>query len=313
MDLLDLKSATLYKKIRGDIKVSLEEFFLLCEKYSLNYSHLLSAVQAGGFFDIPQLNSKKLDPQDYLSRLITDLEGAQDLTDPCLWISASDIPLAYDFAFPAIPYFKIYMNSMTNWNYQDAKRNLFSLDDYESDRKLDSKLNRALGLFLDMKSIEIWNPFILEMTTHQIWYCIQGGLFRSAKDVFQLIESLYNYITYIEEMLLRGNKFDPRKDSNEAKRATVEFYCNEISSISNMAMFESFESTTFYSTVDNPHYIKSTDPNVTNYARQWFRKMKGMSTKVSGGSYKNRLEFLESLRRDVKILEKNFALTEYAK
>ena len=291
--------STMYKKINGDIKLSLDEFFHLCEKYQLDYNHLTRPMGQDVSFQVPFLGEKRVDGSVYLDYLIRDLRQADALTDPKLYISALEIPLVYDYNFVEIPAFKNYMNGISNWYTDLHKIEKFSLSRHLPSTERQEQYATAIEQYCELHTIEFWNPHQLTITLQQIQYCMQGGLYAQPEDALAILDALTCFANYIEDMALHGRKFRYREGKKPFYKAQVEMYYNEIAHSNSFALLDSVEKQIAFITLDTPNYMVSTDEKLTSYVKVWAQKLQQTSLPVSGRAHRNRLEFVHGLHAKI--------------
>ncbi len=299
-ELLSLKRASVYKKISGEIKLSLEEFFTLCDHYQLDYNFLTRPEGTSATFTVPFLEDLKVSQEMYMRTLVDDLLMSKELQDPVLWISALEIPLVYDYNFPEITAFKHYMNEISNWQTNTDMNRKFSFQEHLPTDAMKENFSIALDAYCDIKTVEFWNPYQLDITLHQLSYCIHSGLFHEAQDSLKIIDALSRFADYISEMALEGRKFFYRGDRKTGLRASCEMYYNEISHTNSFAFLQSVQKEVAYITVDTPHYIISEDQKMCDYFKQWTQKLQRSSLLISGQAHRNRLEFINGLKLKIR-------------
>ncbi len=296
---LDWGRSTLYKKIKGDIKLSLEEFFYLCQKYQIDYGHLTRPSSQEVTFEVPFLGESRVDGGVYLDYLIKDLQQADALTDPTLYISALEIPLVYDYNFAEIPAFKNYMNGISNWYTDIQKIEKFSLSRHLPSQDRREQYITAIEQYCELHTVEFWNPHQLTITLQQIHYCLQGGLFVDPEEALLVLDALSAFANYIEDMALHGRKFRYREGKKPFYKAPVEMYYNEIAHSNSFALLDSVERQIAFITLDTPNYMVSTDDKLTSYVKVWAEKLQQTSLPISGSAHRNRLEFVHGLHAKI--------------
>ena len=290
---LDIKNPAMYKKISGQLRISLDEFLTICDYYDIDFQSLTRPDTIQIVYELPFLAEKHVTQRIYMSEVIKDLHYVQGLTDLRLMISSLEIPLVYEFMFPVIPAFKNYMNSLTNWHCQSQPIHKFDLKLHAPTSGDLLTLNEALDVFLDLHTIEFWNPYTFNITLEQLIYSLRGGLFQDPNDCLIILDSLRNFLDYIVEVALHGHKYEINSQNREY-RARSEMFYNEIMHTNNVILLTSCEKDILYQTIDSPNYCLSTDERITNYTKNWFEKLQAMSAPLNGANCNDRDRFFRS-------------------
>jgi len=215
-DLLNVSRDSVYRRIRGETVLSLEEVKKLCTHYKIS----LDAVLAPSA-DIISFQKRRMDPETFtlekwLSSHLRDLETLDQIEGKEIVYSAKDLPYPYYFKFPTLAQFKLFF-----WmkSYQ-------RLPDFEGQRyepglvsphliKLGEKIWEK---YSNIPSSEIWSDETFNVVIRQVEFYFENG-FIDLKQAQALFDEYLRMVKDIRSSSARGMK-------NE-KGGTFRLYQNE--------------------------------------------------------------------------------------
>jgi hypothetical protein len=106
--ILNVSRDSVYRRLRGETVLSLEEVKKLCAHYKISLDSILSPTN-----EIISFRKRRIDPQHFtlekwLSSLLYDLENMSSVEEKEIIYSAKDIPVPYYFNFPELARFKLF-------------------------------------------------------------------------------------------------------------------------------------------------------------------------------------------------------------
>ncbi len=285
---------SIYKKVQGDIGLSLDEMIKLAEYYELCIDPLLRPDSALSFEfkEAPAPGQG----EHYLGLIESQLDKISKLPDVVLWHSGIELPFVHDYNFPRITAFKFYIHQKTLWNNAQSKVETFDLKAYLAKSIFIDPISRILEKYYAIPSIEFWNTMILDITLSQIRYTLESGLFKVQSDAILLCDDLARFLDHMELMATQGSKINCKTGNIGA---SFDLYYNEIAHSNNLILAASKRTEYIFLSFGNPHYMFTTADRAVHYTRGWFLSLQGQSQRISHSARKVRTAFFNQLRKRV--------------
>ncbi|MBK8427571.1 MAG: hypothetical protein IPL27_17080 [Lewinellaceae bacterium] len=274
--LLALSSGTVYKKMRGEVPLSLEEALTLMQHYRISADRFLagdkSVLLRYSAFDHPVST-----PPDYLAGLEQQLIGLRQLPNPNIWYATYELPIFYYLYFPELIAFKLYLWGRVNWQTPVLRENPFHPDAFAAlYPTLEALRTRVLNLYASIPSREFWPVHTLENTLGQIRLCAMSHLMEKSV-ALDLCDMLYKLTDYIGHFAAAGKK------TSEDGSVTNDFdlYLNQMMYTNNTILVRSDIYKVVFTTLDNPNYLNSDDLFLIQTIETWMERLRQNTTKIS--------------------------------
>jgi hypothetical protein len=303
---LTISTDSAYRRIRGEKPVTFEELYTLCSHYRLSLDTLMNLQS-----DVIPFQGKFIDPvnfrfEDYLAAVGQQVKYMASFKEREMYYLCKDIPLFHHFQFRDLAAFKYFFWHKTLLESQDFVAKKVSLAAYpdevfESGRK-------ALDIYNQLNSYEIWNVESLNGTLRQVEYYHDIKAFQSSDDLLRVYESLEQLFTHVETQAELGFKFSPQ-DPERKLMGQFQMYFNEvvIGDNSILAVLEGAKVAFLTHTGFNFMVTRNIDfcENMYNYYQNLIRK----STMISSVSERERSQFFNVLRKRIANRKQNLRTT----
>src|SRR5215471_18350114 len=222
---LDVSVDSVYRRIRGEKTISLEELHVLCSHYKISLDHLMR-IQSGSFlFQGNIQNEKDFRYEAWLASLLNNLNYYNSFGEKRFYFLCKDIHVFHHFIFREIAAFKYFFWTRTMFNSPSLAKvpfnfNCYSDEMWELDRKIITAYNQ-------LPSVEIWNVESINIAIRQIEFYRDGRIFETDKDALRLYEAWENLLDHIERQAERGYKFD-HGDPEMKPGAEYQMYFNAV-------------------------------------------------------------------------------------
>ncbi len=145
-----ISTSAAYRRINGETPLTFDEVSYLLATY--NFS-LESALRPNTVrYTVPALNAQPQSPSAYLDLIERDLLVLSAEPDCLIQYMANEFPFFYYLLTPEIVYFKLYMWSFTVWEIEGAKLQLFDIESFRNDDKLNNQIKRLVVLYSNIAS-----------------------------------------------------------------------------------------------------------------------------------------------------------------
>ena len=299
-ELLDLSPDSVYRRIRGEKPITLNELKRICEHYHFSIDQLLQLENETVLFQAPGVTSMNGEHYDYLKGMLQQFKYFNSFKSKQLQYLCKDVPFWYFYLFPEMAAFKTFFWSRTINNHPSLAHKKFSLHEFPFH---DCYLlgQQLLHEFNEIPSIELWNLESINSTINQVAYYKDAGLFVNREDFEAVIASFLRIIDHLQAQAEYGVKFIPGT-SDIGHRAPLQFYVNELI-LGNNTILISLDnqriSTVTYSVLS---YLMTKDDRFANKAYATFNTLLSRATLISKTGEKDRNRFFNAFRDKVDAL-----------
>lgn len=293
-EILHLQRSSVYKKVRGESALSLEEAEILCKHFRISLDDVLGLAEDKIYFDFPALYGSVSNEKEFLDPIFNDLVKLKNL-DPVIYYATKELPLFYYFFSMRLIAFKFHVFYNFIWRKKDEKLISFDFKKYSKDEDFKKNVSTIHELYSSLNSIEIWNTSVLDNSLNQIKYFLESGLFTRPQDSLELCNDLENLIDVLE-VQINNKKKSTSGISNNKVHGSFELYNNEIAHTNNVIFVKSETRDAVYCTYDNPNFMRSISPQLCQYTENWFNKLLSNSIPITFGTLKDKMNFINQLR-----------------
>lgn len=301
-DLLGLSYDSVYRRIRGEKPITLDELKLLCEKFHVSADQLIRQNTESVLFDAPGMNNHKATFKHHMLGMLQQARYFNSFEKKEMCYLCKDAPIWSFYLFPEIAAFKTFFWSKTINNEADLNDKIFSFEEFPYTDCFDIG-QQILREFNTIPCIELWNVESMHSTLNQVVYYRDAGNFKSNKDLEMVLDSFLKMINHLQLQAEKGVKFMPG-DTEVSYKAPIQFYVNELI-LGNNTMVMNLNGTPLtmvtYSvfhylfTKDNRFYVKVMDS---------FNTLLSRSALISKTGEKERNRFFNALREKINGLRK---------
>jgi BetR domain. len=301
-DLLGLSYDSVYRRIRGEKPISLNELKILCEHFHLSLDQVLQYKNDTVVFNAPGINGSSSDFREYLAGVLQQLKYFNSFAKREMFYQCKDAPIFYFYLFPEIGAFKTFCwlkSILNNPEYQDK---IFSLQDFpfEDCNKIGQDILREYSI---LPSTEVWNFESLNSSLNQLEYYRDAGLFKSDRDFLTVLASFEKMLDHIQEQARLGIKFLPT-GTDITHKARVNHYVNQIILVNNTFLLDlegEQLSIINYNVLD---YLITKDLRLSKRLNDGFNRLIKSSTLISGTGEKERNRYFRIQRDKISQLRK---------
>ncbi|MEP6615766.1 MAG: helix-turn-helix domain-containing protein [Ginsengibacter sp.] len=301
-DLLELSYDSVYRRIRGEKPISLNELKKLCEHFHLSLDQVLQFKTETVVFNAPGINGSAPDFLDYLKGVWQQLKYFNSFQKKEMLYQCKDAPIFYFYLFPEIGAFKTFCwlrSILNNTSYHDK---LFSLQEFpfEECNQMGQQIIKEYSI---LPSTEVWNFESLNSSLNQLEYYRDAGLFKSDKDFSDVLGSFEKMLDHIQDQAQIGFKYMPT-GTDKTHKAPFKFYVNQVILGNNTFLLDLDGvnlSIINYNVLD---YMMTKDVRFGKKLLNGFNTLINSSTLISGTGEKERNKFFRIQRDKVSQLRK---------
>jgi transcriptional regulator with XRE-family HTH domain len=301
-ELLGISYDSVYRRIRGEKPITLDELKLLCDKFNISVDQVLQVNSNSIIFTDPEANDTVKDFKQYLQGLAKAFDQFSYFTQREMLYLSKDIPFFYFFCDKDLTAFKAFFWDKSILNNPDYERSTFSLKNYDAS-ELFVIGRKILQQYNNMPSSELWNYESINSTILQIEYYRDAGIFETKEDLNRVVDSCDAMLQHLQKQAEKGIKFLP--GAGEAGyKAAIKLYINEIILGNNSIMVELDGKRTSFINYIVLKYISSADKKFTQKTFDNFNNLVSRSVMISGTGEKERVKFFKILREKLQACRK---------
>lgn len=299
-ELLDISYDSVYRRIRGEKPISLDELKVLCEHFKMSLDQVLQLRTDKVLFTDMEANGSVTSFKDYLEGLLLQLKYFNNFSNRQLLYLSKDIPIFYNFYFEELTAFRSFFWSKSILNDPEFENKNFSLTDFDAaeyfelGQKIIQEYNR-------IPCSELWNYESINSTISQIEYYKEAGIFETADDLSRVVDSCDAMLQHVQKQVEKGYKFLPDTTANGAG---LKMYVNEIILGNNSIMVELDDTKIAIINHVVLKYISTTDKKFTEKAFHNFQNLVSRSVLISGTGERERNKFFKSMREKLQACKK---------
>ncbi|MBS1659912.1 MAG: helix-turn-helix domain-containing protein [Bacteroidetes bacterium] len=295
--LLDLSADSVYRRIRGEKPVTLNELKLICDHFNLSLDQLLHLKNDSVLFEAPGISGNTVPFDRYMRDMLVQFNYFNSFQQKEIKYLCKDAPFWYFFLFPAMAAFKTFFWTRTINNDPALADRPFSLKEFPfSDCYALGQ--QILKEHCQMNTVELWNIEGLQSTINQIAWYRDTNMFRSKEDLHAVIDSFIQTLEHLQAQAARGRKFMPGT-AGATDRNTLRFYVNELILGNNTILLSLDEQRLSMITYNVFGYLTTRDHRFADKAFETFNTLLSRSTLISESGEKERVRFFNALKDKV--------------
>lgn len=285
MDVLDLNKDAVYRRVRLETDLTLNELQKISAYFEISIDAVMNEKENVAFFDFYPLSENGFSIDNYLNFIHRQVTFIAKLERPEIILTVNNTPFFSLFDFPDLLRFKLFFwakNQINQENYQTMK-----LEDFEFDKKQLQLIFDIASVYASIPTIELYDPITFQGLVREIdFYHTSNEM--TSQTAIQLLDNFQSMIDHMNAQAESGRKSVFGK---QEKKATIEIYYNEILNATALFYYSAKTSEGLYIahnflspiTISNEKYILET--------KQVLQNIINHSSKISKTGAKLRNQF----------------------
>ncbi len=288
--ILKLSPSTVYRRLDGSTLLDLDGIHKIQQYFQLPADFFTRYHSPYITFHFQPLRAQPDSVQSFLKPIQDKLNTLIHLPQPHIFYSSSEIPFLHYFHLPELAYFKFYLWASTVWKIPalmdlDFDRKMIRTFD---DQGLPHQLKEMISTYQSIPSSEFWTVNILDNTMNQIRFQYETRRIPDLDVALGLMDNLRELIRILEKQANEGYKV--------GTQTPFALHHNEITHTNNTILIEAHNKPLgVFVTYDNPNFMFTKDPTITNYTRRWFEKLEEGSTYITRTGARQRTRYFSDL------------------
>lgn len=292
-DLLSLSTDAVYRRMRGEKKLNIEEICTLCDHFDISIDDLLQRKMHNVRFETVPFHSDELD--NFLSHLLTlgnTLKFYQPEQSHKILYLAGEIPFVHLAAYEELATFKLYTWANSVYNYPG---NYNSFCERLKSDKLFQCYREVSAYYQQIPSLEIWNAATFDPTLGWIDFYYETGNIENREMALELCHQLRQFISELQAKVEKSNK-------NGEPENNFHFYISDVALENNFMIIKSENKRDCFLRLFSASGMIVRNQGYCEETEKWFYNQLDKSTLISGSSKKERHQFFDGLGKKIQNL-----------
>ena len=294
---LGLSRDSVYRRMRGETVLSIDEAFALCKYFKIPLQLLFDSDKNNVTFAYESFGIDNLDIHGYLESIISSLQLLKKLPEVHIYFAAEFVPVFHHFEFDEMTAFKFFYWQKSIVNDEKLAEKKFSFK--ESSKTSLNLAKKAFDLYEHIPSTEIWNVETINSTVMQVLYYWDAGLFSSQKEALLICDQLLQMVKNIQRKAEIGKK---AMEKGNAKKKGVAFnmYASEVMIGNNSVLGVAQDFKISLLTFNTFNSLTTSNTLFCEESKIWMNNMMKKSMLLSGVSEKQRFQFFQKI---IKVID----------
>ncbi|MEA2042282.1 MAG: hypothetical protein U9N85_06985 [Bacteroidota bacterium] len=287
-DVLNLSYDSVYRRLRGNTSLDIEEVGVLCSHYGISFDSF-TGDSNNAVFRYNKLDTYK-GFEYYLSSILDDMKRIYASENNEIIYAAIDVPIFHHFKYPELSAFKMFYWMKAVVDIPEMEEKKFSIEHVSPQY---AELGKAIyDIYTRIPSIEIWTKETINSLVKQIEFFWDSGHFETTEDALKVCEQAKLEIQTLKDQAKAGNKL---MQENGAQENAFTLYHCDIEIGNNCIYTKRAESDLVYLSVHTFNKIITGNPEFVKDSAVWLNNLIKKSTLISGVSEKSRYKFFKSV------------------
>ncbi|KAB2814224.1 helix-turn-helix domain-containing protein [Phaeocystidibacter luteus] len=294
-DTLGISMDSAYRRVRGETPISLEESYILSEKYNVSLGGLTKEAIGMVSFGYTPITADIEGMERYFQRLLDNLRIISKIPGASIKYCSQDIPIFHNVRAGMLTKFKVFywMRSIMGVGELMTQK----LDEDVVPLHIIELCEKVYKEYCKVDCQELWSYSTINSTLRQVQYYWESGLFATPEVGFSIINDIRSLVKGIEDLAVRGYK------DEQDKPGKYDLYISEIELTTNAATVDLIERKAVFLGHHTFNMLETTHEGYANQTDQWFKNMVGKATLISQMGEKSRFQFFQDAYRKIDALE----------
>ena len=294
--LLEISTDSAYRRMRGEKHITLDELYQIAIHYRISLDQLMNLNNGTIQFQGQFLDKKTFRFEEYMTSLLQNMAYINTFKEKEFFYSCKDMPIFHHFVLKEIAAFKWFFWLKTYFQFPEVEKKKFTVSEYPDELfAIDQKV---LNLYNQIPSVEIWNIESMSIIFRQIDFYLDGQVFQSERDAYDLFEALEKLWDHLEMQAALGYKYN-FNDPEKKPMAGFRMYFNEVMLGDNCMLITADGLKFSYVTHSTINFMLTRDIGFNENLYQHLQNQMKRSTLISAVSEKERSRFFRIIRERI--------------
>lgn len=292
-ELLNISIDSVYRRLRNETELSLDETYKICKHYRISADGLFSSQVNAVTCNYIKLTDKKHNLEKYLEGILQNLKQVAKSDNGKLIYAAQEVPVFHSFFSEKLATFKLFYWQRSVLNIPDYQSEKFSWDIIpEKQLKLASDIYKA---YKQTQSVEVWTTDTIQTNIKQIEYYFELGVLKKKEDAIDLLTDLKAMVESISIAAEKENK----NDKNNSVVTPFSLYKSDLVIGTNCIYVTIDHMAYSYISFNSLNSLTTYNAEFCEEIEHWMKNLIKKSTLISGISEKQRFQFFNQLQKNI--------------
>ncbi|HNP22799.1 MAG TPA: helix-turn-helix domain-containing protein [Panacibacter sp.] len=301
-EILYLSSDSVYRRIRGETPLTLDETKTLCEHFKISLDQLLKLDNDFVLFRDHRVNVTTYTFENYLEGLGSQVNFISSFREKEVIYLTKDIPLFHSFCYKALFAFRYFFWMKSIICHPQFVNATFSLNCLPA--HIEEAGLRLCKAYNQLPTVEIWNTECVNGIIAQVEFYYEAGYIRTTEEVNAIYNSIIDALEHLRLQAEAGVKFI-RGENAENKPANLRLFHNKTVLGDNTIFVKCGAIKSVFINYDVLNYMHTSDEKFCGQMSDMFSGLMRRSTLISRENEKQRLRFFNILRTRVSARKRN--------
>ena len=294
--ILGISSDSVYRRVRGETLLTINEIYDLCTHYSISFD-LFTHQTKNIAFNYEAMGSSA-GFRTYLSSILNDMLQIERSEDKQIIYAAIDIPIFHHFNYPELSAFKMFYWMKAVVNVPSLLEKKFAVEHIQPEF---AEIGRKIfEVYCKIPSIEIWTDETINSLIKQIEFYWDSGNFASQEDALIVCAQAKNEIETLNKQAEVSNKGKKLTDGEP----NFTLYHSQIEIGNNCIFTKKGDIESIYLSVHTFNKIITGNPGFVDDTKVWLENLIKKSNPISGVSQIHRYKFFKRASDKLERLQK---------
>lgn len=257
MNTLHLSQDAVYRRLRGDVPLTIFETKKLCNAFSISFDEMEDYSKGAVTFSYLPFDRIGLNFESWLTGLRDGLRMVKAMENTHMTISVNDTPIFQLFNLPHLTRFKFFYWAKTYLKIPAYANELFKRE--KIDKRVLGIGIEAHNIYNSIPSTEVYSPETLRGTLRQIEYYFEARLFEDQSYALEMVDNLIALVHHLKKQAEIGRKF-ARGNEPPSSGNPIQMYINETFISDNSYLVKSDSGSSVFITHNIMNVLNTTDP-----------------------------------------------------
>lgn len=255
-DVLSLSTDAVYRRIRQETLMTIEEVRKLCIHFNISFDSLIEIKSGTALFSYLQLNEGEFTIEKYLEGILNGLSKLRSATDAKLYLSINNVHFFQALNFPQLIRFRLFFWAKTHLLLPEFRDKKFTHEKISNDAF--SLGREILQAYNRIDSVEIIDHELMRGFMRQVLYYLESDFFEDPSYAVFLAERAKQSLMHYKHQAEIGKKFI-YGTTPPAMGCDLQVFVNDTINMDSTFYYEGSKSKGVYLTHNIMNYLHTMD------------------------------------------------------
>ena len=302
-DVLSLSTDAVYRRIRQETLMTIEELRKLCIHFDISFDSLMEMKAGSAVFSYLNLKEGQFTVEKYLEGILNGLSRLKSAKDATIYLSVNNVHFFQALNFPQIIRFRLFFWAKTHLMLPEFKTNRFAHEKISNEafymgREILSAYNR-------IPTTEIVDEEMMHGFLKQVLYYLESNLFEDPSYALFLADRVVMLNDHYMAQAEVGKKFIFGNEQPSAGNELKVYLTGTVNTDSTI-LYETSKASGVYLTHNIMNYLHTMDEEYVTDSKRILQRQIENSSPLSEVNAKQRIQYFRSMNQLVGKYKQRF-------